>query len=114
MAVNDPAGGNRNYPECGLWARAIFTTPPFVRTRVTGSITNRTSGARIIQVFRNSACDPSGNGEGQELILTFTVPGNGNFTFTIPGTGGFITATSTPLNRWGSKASSEFSACLGI
>jgi hypothetical protein len=45
----------------------------------------------------NSACDPSGNGEGQELIHTFTVPGNGAFTFVIPRTGGFITATSTPL-----------------
>lgn len=114
VTPNSPAGSNRNYPEWGLWTRVFFTTPPFVRTRVTGSITNRTSGPRIIQVFHNSSCDPSGNGEGQELILTFTVPGNGAFTFTIPRTSGFITATSTPLNTWGSKATSEFSACLGI
>jgi hypothetical protein len=65
-------------------------------------------------VFRNSACDPSGNGEGQELILTFTVPGNGNFNFTIPITTGFITATSTQWNMWGLKATSEFSACKGL
>ena len=114
VTPNNPAGSNRNYPEWGLWTRVFFTTPPFVRTRVTGSITNRTSGPRIIQVFHNSSCDPSGNGEGQGLILTFTVPGNGAFTFTIPRTSGFITATSTPLNMWGSKATSEFSACLGI
>ena len=115
MTPNDPTGSNRNYPEWILpWSRVYFLNPPTIGTRVTGSITNRNSGPRIIQVFHNPNCDPSGNGEGQELVLTFTVPGNGNFTFSIPRTGGFITATSTPLNRWGSKASSEFSACLGI
>jgi len=114
VTPNDPAGSNRNYPVWISWARAYYLAPPYLRTRVTGSITNRNSGPLIIQVFHNSACDPSGNGEGQELIHTFTVPGNGNFTFVIQRTGGFITATSTPLNRWGSKATSEFSACLGI
>jgi hypothetical protein len=115
VTPNDPSGSNRNYPEWILpWTRVYYTTPPFTGTRVTGSITNRDSGPHIIQVFHNSTCDPSGNGEGQELVHTFTVPGNGNFTFTIRRTGGFITATSTPLNRWGSKATSEFSDCLGI
>jgi CSLREA domain-containing protein len=115
VTPNAPAGSNRNYP---VWTppflRVRFLNPPFFGTRVTGSITNRNSGPRIIQVFHNSACDPSGNGEGQELILTFTVPGNGNFNFTIPTTTGFITATSTQWNMWGLKATSEFSACQGI
>jgi hypothetical protein len=115
VTPNDPVGSNRNYPEWILpWSRVYYLNPPYVGTRVTGSITNRISGPRIIQVFHNSTCDPSGNGEGQELVLTFIVPGNGTFTFSIPRTGGFITATSTPWNRWGSKATSEFSACLGI
>jgi hypothetical protein len=115
VTPNDPAGSNRNYPEwIPPFLRVRNLNPPFVGTRVIGSITNRNSGPRIIQVFHNSACDPSGNGEGQELILTFTVPGNGNFSFTIPRTGGFITATSTPWVMWGSKATSEFSACQGI
>jgi len=115
VTPNDPAGSNRNYPEWILpWSRVYYLNPPTVGTRVTGSIENRNSGPRIIQVFHNSTCDPSGNGEGQGLVLTLIVPGNGNFTFSIPRTGGFITATSTPLNTWGSKATSEFSACLGI
>jgi CSLREA domain-containing protein len=115
LTPNDPVSSNRNYPEWILpWSRVYYTTFPFTGTRVTGSITNRNSGPRIIQVFHNSTCNPSGNGEGQELVQTFTVPGNGNFTFTIRRTGGFVTATSTPLNVWGSKATSEFSACLGI
>jgi hypothetical protein len=115
VTPNDPAGSNRNYPEWILpWTRVYYITPPYFGARVTGSITNRNSGPRIIQVFHNSTCDPSGNGEGQELVHTFTVPGNGNFTFTIRRSGGFITATSTPLSAWGSKATSEFSACLGI
>src|SRR5215510_13959352 len=41
-------------------------------------------------------------------------PTIGAFTFTIPRTGGFITAASAPWNRWGSKATSEFSACQGL
>jgi hypothetical protein len=115
LTPNAPAGSNRNYPEWILpWMRVYYITPPYFGARITGSITNRNSGPRIIQVFHNSTCDPSGNGEGQELVHTFTVPGNGNFTFTIRRSGGFITATSTPLNMWGSKATSEFSACLGI
>ncbi len=114
VTPNDPAGSIRNYPEWILWRRIYYLNPPTLGTRVTGSITNRASGPRIIQVFHNSTCDPSGNGEGQELILTFTVPGNGNFSFSIPRAGGFITATSTQWNKWGSKATSEFSACLGI
>jgi hypothetical protein len=115
LTPNDPAGSNRNYPEWILpWSRVFYLNPPTVGTRVIGSITNRNSGPRIIQVFHNSTCDPSGNGEGQELVITLIAPGNGNFTFSIPRTGGFITATSTPLNRWGSKATTEFSACLGI
>jgi hypothetical protein len=115
VTPNNPVGSNRNYPEwIPPWARVFYLNPPTVGTRVTGSITNRTSGPRIIQVFQNGSCDPSGNGEGQELVLTFTVPANGRFTFSIPRTGGFLTATSTPWNNWGSKATSEFSACLGI
>ncbi len=115
VTPNDPAGSLRNYPEWILpWSRVYYINPPFIGTRVTGSITNWNNGPRIIQVFHNSSCDPSGNGEGEELVLTFTVPGNQRFTFSIPKTGGFVTATSTPLNRWGSKATSEFSACLGI
>jgi len=114
VTPNDPAGSNRNFPEWISWTRTYYVTPPPFGARVTGSITNRNSGPRIIQVFHNSTCDPSGNGEGQELVHTFTVPGNGTFTFSIRRAGGFITATSTPLNAWGSKATSEFSACLGI
>jgi hypothetical protein len=52
---------------------------------------------------------------GSGIVMTsITVPGNGIFTNTIPRTTGFITATSTPLKMWGSKATSEFSACKGL
>jgi hypothetical protein len=114
VTPNDPSGSSRNYPEWLYWMRTYYLNPLSLGTRVTGSITNRNNGPRIIQVFHNSTCDPSKYGEGQVLIHTFTVPGNKTFTFSIPKAGGFITATSTPWNRWGSKATSEFSACMGI
>jgi hypothetical protein len=111
VTPNDPVGSNRNYPEWLLpWLRTRSITSPFWRTNVVGSITNMTSGPRIIQVFRNTACDPSRYGEGQELVLTFTVQANGRFSFTLP-TDGYVSATSTPLTIWGRKATSEFSAC---
>jgi hypothetical protein len=114
VTPNDPAGSDRNYP-VWIWSMPVlYLNPPAFGTKVRGSITNWSNTPVIIQIFHGAACDPSGHGEGLELVRTFTVPGNGNFTFSIPRQGGFLTATSTPKNVWGSKATSEFAACLAI
>ncbi len=86
--------------------------PPFVRTRVFGSITNSPSQAVVIQFFHSQSCDPSNHGEGQTYLGSITLPGNGAFSFIAPVRGGFVTATAT--NRFGLPKTSEFSACLPV
>lgn len=65
-----------------------------------------------LQFFANSTCDPSGNGEGENLLgsLTVTIGSDGNapFTATLPTAvppGHWVTATATR------GKTSEFSAC---
>lgn len=65
-----------------------------------------------LQFFANSACDPSGNGEGESLLgsltVTLGVDGSAPFTMTIPTAvppGYWVTATAT------GGETSEFSAC---
>ena len=72
-----------------------------------------------IQLFSNVACDPSGHGEGAELLAqqvsTTNSDGVIDFTLNIPGTTtGALTATATPLAAGNNRSTSEFSACLVI
>jgi hypothetical protein len=114
VTPNDPAASNRNYPEWISATTVLDRDSLTLATEVQGSIQNRTNLAVIVQIFHAATCDASGHGEGPSLIRTFTLPGNGTFTFTIPLTEGVITATSTPWDQWGLKATSEFAACLPI
>jgi CSLREA domain-containing protein len=63
-----------------------------------------------LQMFRNSSCDPSGSGEGEELLKTVTGLMNGVHHITIPASSGFFTATAT--TALGTSKTSEFSNCL--
>ena len=83
-------------------------------TNVKGSLNSSASSSFNLDFYRNSACDPSGNGEGEHLIgstlLTTDAQGNGNFdiTFavsTVPSE--LLTATATDQ----SGNTSEFSPC---
>ena len=72
-----------------------------------------------IELFSNAACDPSGNGEGAELLAqqvsTTNSDGVVDLTFIIPGTTtGALTATATPLAAGNNRSTSEFSECLVI
>ncbi len=73
----------------------------------------------LIELFRNDACDPSGNGEGQDVLaqlpVTTNAVGHASFSTTVPGTTtGAITATATALDPGSSRATSEFSACFVV
>jgi hypothetical protein len=114
VTANDPAGSNRNYPELISASTIPSVNSTTSSTQVSGSIENWTNEPVIIQIFHAAACDASGHGEGPELVRTFTAPANAILGFTIPRTGGVITATSTPWNVWGLKATSEFAECLPI
>jgi hypothetical protein len=84
-------------------------------TTIQGTLNSAAASGFRIELFSNTACDPSGNGEGQAFIgfanLNTNAGGNGSFSLTVPTAsliGPFITATATDVNG----NTSEFSACL--
>ncbi len=80
---------------------------------ITGALNSAASSNYTLQFFSNTACDPTGYGQGQTLIgsTTVTTNGNGNglFDITLPvlPTGTFITSTATD----DAHNTSEFSEC---
>lgn len=95
----------------------VITSAQFGAGTVTiqGTLSSAPSSTYIVQFFQNTACDPSGAGEGQtflgETTITTAASGVGTFNVTFPGVaGGFATATAT--DSLGNT--SEFSACAAI
>jgi hypothetical protein len=84
-------------------------------TSVAGTLNSTPSRGFIIDVYRNSAADPSGCGEGQVYLgsvpLTTDAAGNGNFSFSTNGSfaGQFIATTATDV---ATGDTSEFSASV--
>jgi hypothetical protein len=82
-----------------------------------GTLNSEANKQYRIEFFSNSACDPSGNGEGQTFLGTTNVTtdgaGNAAFTASLPvavPVGQIVTATATdPANN-----TSEFSACTNV
>jgi len=82
---------------------------------IAGSLNSQPSSSYTVQFFQNTACDPSGAGEGQtflgEVTITTDASGLGTFNATFPGVaGGFATATATDSQG----NTSEFSACAAV
>ena len=80
---------------------------------IQGTLNSTPNTQFTIQLYSNSSCDPSGNGEGEKWAHTTSVTtdfgGNANFTVSLVASvgGKFITATSTdPAGN-----TSEFSQC---
>jgi hypothetical protein len=85
-------------------------------TTVAGTLNSQAGTSYRLEFFANSACDPSGNGEGETFLgaRTATTDGGGNasftFTFGAVPAGRLITATATdPTNN-----TSEFSSCVTV
>jgi hypothetical protein len=86
-------------------------------TNVKGSLNSSASSSFNLDFFRNSACDPSGHGEGQHLVgstlVTTDASGNATFdvTFTVAtAVNELVTATATSQ----AGDTSEFSACAAV
>lgn len=82
-----------------------------------GTFNSKANSSFTIQYFANPTCDPTGNGEGKELIgtQTITTNGSGNATINVQfnfavNEGSFITALATDA----SNNTSEFSVCKMI
>jgi len=95
----------------------VITSAQFGAGTVTiqGTLSSAPSSTYVVQFFQNTACDPSGAGEGQtflgETTITTAASGVGTFNVTFPGVaGGFATATATDSQG----NTSEFSACAAI
>ncbi len=115
VSPNDPqdtdAGPNllQNYPVLSSAITAAGVT------EVTGSLNSAPGQSYLIEFYSNSACDPTGYGEGETPMTTATLStnagGSASFfrTFNPPiPAGSFLTATATHVSTGNT---SEFSAC---
>lgn len=105
--------GLQNFP---VLTSVFSTGKSSGRTVINGMLNSRPNATFSLFFYANSACDPSGNGEGQSLMdnlrRDFTTDSNGNVKFTAVFTSGLdpgqiVTATATDS----SGATSEFSPC---
>jgi CSLREA domain-containing protein/uncharacterized repeat protein (TIGR01451 family) len=112
--ADNGANGLQNYP-----LLSAATSVAGGNVNIQGTLNSNPGTAFRVEFFHSSACDPAGNGEGQNFIgfTNVMTDGSGNVsfnsTFASPVTGGSaITATATrtasPTNT------SEFSPCLSL
>ncbi|MFN0279865.1 MAG: cohesin domain-containing protein [Pyrinomonadaceae bacterium] len=98
----------QNYP--------VVTNAAIGSTTVGGTLNSTPGQSFSIDVYSNTACDPSGHGEGRTYLGTATnvitdgTTGNASFTVTVPAiaAGQIITATATDAGG----NTSEFSLCF--
>jgi CSLREA domain-containing protein len=93
----------------------VITVATAGSTTVSGTLNSTSGVAFTIDVYSNTTCDASGNGEGRTYlgsVVTSVTDGSGNVSFsvTVPAltAGQVITATATD----GSGNTSEFSSCF--
>ncbi|MBK8027318.1 MAG: hypothetical protein IPK19_39475 [Chloroflexi bacterium] len=81
---------------------------------ITGTVNSTANSSITIYVFGNSACDPSGYGEGEAYLKTVNVStdasGNASFAVELPGT----TWSAFALTQRLDAHSSEFSQCKSL
>jgi uncharacterized repeat protein (TIGR01451 family) len=90
------------------------------QTNISGTLNTAVNATVQVFFYQNAACDPSGRGEGQDLLVPVTPPtvtdGAGNLTFNVvvaAPSSGFLTAAVTHLSG-GLNTTSEFSNCVPI
>jgi len=105
------ANRSRNFPVMGPCWQLVFdlSLGRFV-LNIDVTVDNFPDQPTTVQIFRNTSCDPSGFGEGEVLIKTFTGLRNGRHRIQIPASGGIFTATAT--TTLGTPKTSEFSNCF--
>ncbi len=116
VSVNDPGDGDtgannlQNFP---IITSALTRT---TGTTISGTLNSTANTTFRLDIFRNTACDSSGNGEGERITASFfittNVAGVTSYAVTVPpiAVGQFITATVTDA----SGNTSEFSACRAV
>lgn len=102
---------SRNTPILGpYWALVFDISIGRIVLNIDVTVSNFPDQPTTVQIFRNSACDPSGFGEGEQLIKTLTGLRNGRYRIQIPASSGTFTATATTTLVL--PQTSEFSSCF--
>jgi Calx-beta domain len=113
ISVNDPLDNNdlQNFPVLSA------ATNQSTGLSIQGTLNSKPNNAFTVEFYSNSACDPSGNGEGQNYLgkTTVNTDNNGNTSVNsiLPvsvTTGSFVTATATNAK----ELTSEFSQCVQV
>ena len=107
----DSDAGPNHLPNFPILAVAISDSSG---TLLEGTLDSSSNATFRLELFSNSTCDPSGQGEGETFLGTTSVTtdgsGNANFTVTLSAivdVGHFVTATATDPEG----NTSEFSQC---
>ena len=113
VGTNSGPNNDQNFPVLDVAARQGNS----VNIAIKGSLTSTPSTTFTLQYFANPAADPSGFGQGQNLIGTTTITTNASgfaaFQYSFkssPSLGGFLSATATDPDG----NTSEFSADVSV
>ncbi|MBD2461131.1 DUF4347 domain-containing protein [Oscillatoria sp. FACHB-1407] len=115
VTFNDGGDGDSGANNLQNFPVILTATVSGSDTLITGEFNGEANSTFAIELFSNTASDPSGNGEGQTYLTTININtdsfGNATFNETLIGvdlTGLLVTATATDA----SNNTSEFSAAI--
>jgi CSLREA domain-containing protein len=118
LGVDGPSGNDPGDTDPGRQNKPFLTGAETdgTTTAITGTLDTTPGKTIAIDVYSNTACDPSGEGEGEVFLGTFDVtagtgatPFSGSVGATPAGRAITATATNDGTNQ---KATSEFSQCF--
>jgi titin len=117
VTPNDPYDADLGANNLQNFPVLTSAAPNGGNTAIAGSINSTSGTAFRIEFFSSGTCDPSGHGEGRDLLgstaVTTDASGDADIAVTFPiviPVGQFITATATDPN----DNSSEFSRCIVV
>ena len=117
VTPNDTGDGDTGANNLQNFPVLTSATSDVTSTTIGGTLNSTSNTTFRLEFFHNSACDPSGFGEGETFLGSTTATtdgtGNVNFVVTFPTAvplGRFITATATDPNN----NTSEFSRCITV
>jgi uncharacterized protein (TIGR03437 family) len=115
VTANDAGDGDTGPNDLQNFPTLLSAVTNGANTTVRGQLNSLPNATFRIELFGNTACDSSQNGEGERFLtlVSATTDANGNATFTAIVTpalalGQFVTATATDA----SGSTSEFSTCV--
>ena len=111
--TKDPDKGPNDYQNYPALTQANFTLK-----QVSGHLNSTPNSTYRIEFFLNQKCDPSGHGQGGDLIgattVTTDLQGNASFTYNVLGDFWLGYAVSATATDQAQTNTSEFSSCVKV